>query len=481
MNSVYKFLKVSAMSMILLISSCDVIDVKPTHILTGSTAFRNLDDVESHLNGTYASFRSGNYYGSTYGVMADMMTNDVAEHVESLGNFRSLVDWTYVANDALILGAWEIPYLVINNANIILANVDKFEEGVAGQKARIKGQALAIRALAHFDLLRYFGQSYDRNSTSLGIPIKLESSITTPVRNTVAEVYDRVYLDLAEAKTLLSGTLDEDINGLEKRSRIDLAVVNAIHARVALYAKDYPTAITNASAVIDNSGSGLASPTEFEAIWSEDAVANEVIWSVAFLPGQGQPGGDVFFSVNNRLAFKPAQDILNLYDADDDARYDAYFSDNVDLDGRDGQIVPIKYLGRSGLTDGNVDFKVFRVAEMYLIRAEAYANSSQDGPALADLNTLRAARVDEYSDVSLSGSPLKAAIAEERRKELFLEGHRWFDLRRMGQSIQRGGDCAAPATQCELPSSSHRWIWPIPQSEIDANPMIAGQQNAGYN
>jgi starch-binding outer membrane protein, SusD/RagB family len=481
MNLIHKYLKASVFAGILLTSSCDVIDVKPTHILTGDTAFRNLNDVESHLVGTYALFRSANYYGSTYGVMADMMTDDLSETVESLGNFRSLTDWTYVANDAIVLGAWEQPYRVINNANIVIANVEKFEEEAVGQRTRIKGQALAMRALAHFDLLRFFGQSYDRNSTALGIPIKLETAISTPTRNTVQEVYNRVYQDLTDAKTLLSGVLDDEINGLEKRTLIDGAVVSAIQARVALYAKDYPTAIASATEVIENSGLGLASMEEFGAIWSEDAVANEVLWAIAYLPGQGQPGGNVFFSVNNRLSFRQSEDVIGLYDSEDDIRFDAYFSDNVPLDGRDGELTPVKYLGRNGATDGNVNFKVFRLAEMYLIRAEAYSQSNQDLLALADLNTLRAARIAEYTDVSLSGTPLKNAIATERRKELFLEGHRWFDLRRQGASIQRGGDCAAPATQCELAASSHRWVWPIPQSEIDANPVIASQQNSGYN
>ncbi len=481
MKRVNKYFVFALITLIMPVS-CDVVNIDPTHVLDGSNAFKSMSDVEGHLSGAYSGFRSVNYYQRAYGVLADMMADDIAENVESLGNYRDIVDWLYVANEGNIANAWITPYSIINDANLILANIDRFSEEAAGQKSRIRGQALAIRALAHFDLLRYFGQSYDRNSTALGVPIKTTSSITTPSRNTVQEVYDQIYADLTEAKTLLSGTLDEAINSSTNRSKIDAIVVDAIQARVALYAKDYPTAITSSSNAI-NSSLGLAAFEDFPSIWTEDAIANEVIWSISFLPGQGTPGGDVFFSVNNRLSFIPTQGLLDLFDTDNDIRYSAYFTDDLVLatpPNRVGQIVPVKYLGRDGATDGNVDFKVFRIAEMYLIRAEAYANSNQDALAMADLNDLREARIEDYVDENLTGAVLKEAIAEERRKELFIEGHRWFDLRRAGDGIVRGADCAAPATACELSADSHRWIWPIPQNELDANPGMAGQQNPNY-
>ncbi len=481
MKKLYKYFTVAWIALIVPVS-CDVVDIDPTHVLDNINAFRKMSDVDDHLTGTYSGFRSVNYYARAYGVLADMMAEDVAENVESLGNYREIVDWLYVANDGNIAAAWITPYLVINNANLVLANLERFNEEAAGQKARIRGQALAIRALAHFDLMRYFAQSYDRNSTALAVPIKLVSAITTPPRNTVKEVYDQIYADLTEAKTLLSGTLDKAINTAASRSRIDAIVVDAIHARVALYAKDYPQAITSATNAI-NSSLGLATRANFPSIWTQDAVANEVIWSIPFLPGQGFPGGDIFFAVNNRLSFIPSQDLLDLYDTDTDVRYSSYFADDLVMPtppNRDGQIVPVKYLGRGGIKDGNTNYKVFRMAEMYLIRAEAYANNNQDGLAMGDLNTLRAARIEDYINENLSGAVLKQAIADERRKELFIEGHRWFDLRRAGAAIIRGGDCAAPATACELPANSHRWVWPIPQDELDANPAMAGQQNPNY-
>lgn len=461
----------------LFLSACSgFTDVEPTHVLTENNAFLSMDDVELHLTGIYAGFLGGGYFGNAYGQLADMMTDNLAENIESLGNFRTLVDWQYVANDGTISGIWATPYSMINDCNILLVNVEKFAEKKKGQKNRLKGQALAIRALAHFDLLRYFGQSYERNSTALGIPIKTESSLDKPARNTVKEVYDQIYADLTEAATLLS-TVDTPINE-NFPDHIDAIGVDAITARVALYAKDYNLAISKATSVIGMKS--LATSADFPLMWTEDNPLDEVIWSVMFLGNDGYVGGNVFFSVNNRVSFKPSQAILSLYGTND-VRYDSYFSSTTSL--RPGQLVVSKYLGRSGATNGVVNWKALRVGEMYLIRAEAQAISklgNGEVGAMDDLNVLRAARITGYVNEKLTGPALLSAIDVERRKELFLEGHRWFDLRRTGQGITRGGDCAAPATACSLPSTSFRWVWPIPQDEIKANSNIAGQQNTGY-
>ncbi len=467
--------------MLSLASACEVVDIDPTHVLDGKNAFKSLEDVDAHLTGVYSYFRG---YYANFGVLGDIMTDNLAETSESLGGLRAISDWKYVANDGTVNAAWQQPYQIIKDANLVIKNVDRFEETETGQAARIKGQALAIRALSHFELLKYFAIEYDRNSTALGVPIKINTDITTPSRNTVKEVYDQIYADLQDAKDLLSGTLDQSINTDLNRSRIDDIVVDAIMARVALYAKDYATAIDAATNVIEDSGLGLATPEEFASIWASDAVANEVIWSVTYTAGQGQVAANVFFVPNDRLAFKFSQDLIGLYDPIvDSVRYNAYFSDKIEAGNvhRLGELIPIKYLGRNPVEpDGVNNFKVFRVAEMYLIRAEAYAYSNQDANALDDLNTLRAARTPEYVDENYAGAELKEEIQIERRKELFLEGHRWFDLRRAEEDIDRGGDCQAPATACELPASSNRWAWPIPQSELNANPAIRNQQNPNY-
>jgi hypothetical protein len=140
-------------------------------------------------------------------------------------------------------------------------------------------------------------------------------------------------------------------------------------------------------------------------------------------------------------------------------------------------LVVVKYLGKGTAVDGVVDWKAFRTGEMYLIRAEARANSNQAALALDDLNTLRAARINGFVNGTESGAALTNAIELERRKELFMEGHRWLDLKRTTRSINRGV-IVAPTTQAVLAPNNRSWVWPIPQGERDANPNMS--QNAGY-
>lgn len=472
--------------MVLMFSCADFTSQQPDHDLTANNVFKSMEDVELYLNGIYASLQSTGYFALAYGTLPDMMSDNLAEGVESLGTYRSLVDWQYVANDANIASIWAAPYSTLNDCNILLANVGRFKETKTGQANRLKAQALALRALAHFDLLRYFGQSYDRNSTDLGIPIKTVSSLDKPKRNTVKEVYDQIYADLTDAKSLVAN-IDVAINSSSDRSRIDAIGIDAIFARVAYYAKDYTKAISSASSAI-SSGLGLASTADFPSVWANDAVSTEVIWSIAFLPGDGYVAGDVFFAVNNRVSFKPSQSLLNIYsqnispaDPSNDVRYNSYFSNNTSL--RPNELIVSKYIGRGGAVDGLVNWKAFRMGEMYLIRAEAQARTGATGAAKTDLQTLLTTRlkqgVTNTYDLSTTNS-LIAAILQERRKELFLEGHRWFDLRIAGAGINRGSDCKAPATACSLPASSFRLVWPIPQNETKANPNIASQQNSGY-
>jgi hypothetical protein len=132
-----------------------------------------------------------------------------------------------------------------------------------------------------------------------------------------------------------------------------------------------------------------------------------------------------------------------------------------------------KYIGKEGRTDGIVDFKAFRTGEMYLIRAEAYSLTGDDILALADLNTLRTTR--NAAAGGESGAALLGAIFTERRKELFMEGHRFFDLKRTTRTINRTTNCQ---NFCTLAPNAREWNMPIPQSEMDANTSMV--QNPGY-
>jgi len=158
------------------IMSCKkVLNVSPQYNLEGQQ-LNSVQDYEFALIGAYAGFRSTNYYGATdaasnaFACLPDMLSDNVNETGESLGNEEVFSQWIYAANEAQIEATWLAGYSIITNANIVENGIDQFASTSQGAVNRIKAQALAMRALVHFDLLRYFADDYDRNSTSPGIP-----------------------------------------------------------------------------------------------------------------------------------------------------------------------------------------------------------------------------------------------------------------------------------------------------------------------
>ena len=464
----------------LLFASCTKeIDQSPTYTLNGEERFQTIEDYEFALTGAYTRFLSDSYYGSTGGANAfvalpDMMSDNLFESSESLGNYALLSTWNYTADDATIEDIWLDAYSVIRQANITMRNIDNLASKNQGAVNRIKGQALAIRALAHFDLLRYFGEEYSRNSTKLGVPYVDKYDIEQkPARLTVKGTLDRIEADLKTAKTLMA-SMDKAIQSTTStastaRAYIDDMVVNAILARMYNYSGESDSAIKYATLVIN--ARPLATTAEFPQIW-KDVTTKEVVWSVKFQAFNSDIGGNVYYAVGNRASYRPTSNLLALYNPSSDVRYSSYFQ--TIARSTSSRLVASKYIGKEGRTDGIVDFKAFRTGEMYLIRAEAYSRKGgNDVAALKDLNDLRLAR---GAAVGVEvGAALLNAIFTERRKELFMEGHRFFDLKRTTRTISRTTNCSS---YCTLPSSAREWNLPIPQSEMDANPNMV--QNPGY-
>ncbi|HEV8271775.1 MAG TPA: RagB/SusD family nutrient uptake outer membrane protein [Chitinophagaceae bacterium] len=457
------------------LTSCKkVIESEPTHQLDGSTRFTSIEDFDFALTGAYALFRSGNYYGggsNAFVNLPDMMSDNLNETSESLGNYQNMSTWRYAEDEPNIDATWQASYRIISQANLLLRDIDNFSATDGGAVNRIKAQALAIRAMVHFDLLRYWAEEYDRNSTKPGIPyITVFDYEQKPARGTIKETYDHIEADLQQARGLINSGLDKAINASGK-AYIDIQGVNAIMARVFLYSNQLDSAIKYSTIVINSIP--LSTRTNFPNIWT-DASTSEVIWSVSFNAGEGRIGDPVYFVPNNRSSYRPNPALVTTYDPVNDVRYSSYFQV------RSNRLVVSKYLAKAAQVprpDGITNFKAFRTGEMYLIRAEAYARKggANEVSALTDLNTLRATRIAGFISGTETGAALINAIAVERRKELICEGHRWFDLKRTTKTIIR----SSCSVFCTLDPTNRAWTWPLPISEINANPNIL-PQNPGY-
>ena len=479
----YTILACAASAMLLqACSSKDIIELEPQFSLDALNNPSSLSQVEQVLLGAYANFRSANYYGSSSGtgsgwaLMPDIMSDNLFERTESLANSRTMVEWNYNPGTTQVQNMYAAPFSVIAAANVVLRDVDKFSQNVK-QVNRLKGQAYAIRALAHFDLFRYFAVSYDRSSTTdLAVPYAKEFVVSTaakPARLNNKEFYDALFADLTQAVTLLAD-VDKQINDPAAPSRpyLDLTAAYAIQARAYLYASQWPEAITAATNAINRRSLVNLNQAAFSGMYNQTN-SGEIIWNVQFETNQAGPTYLVYFPAQQKAYFSPAYEVATLDGnsgllRSNDIRYNAFFS----VAG--GQLAITKYKGKGSNTDGAANFIAFRTGEMYLIRAEARARSGQAALGLEDLNTLRAARIPTYTPVTgLSGDALLTAIADERRRELIGEGHRFFDLKRTTRVIARGSTCGnislSPVGVCTLPATAREWALPIPEVYLNAN------------
>jgi starch-binding outer membrane protein, SusD/RagB family len=480
-------------------SKKEVIELTPEFSLDALGNPSSMKQVEEVLLGAYGSLRAADYYGSGSGtgagwaLMPDVLSDNLYEvTAETLANSRAMADWIYNQNTGQVAGFYSAPYSTIAHANIILRDIDKFTNATnQGQANRIKGQAYALRALAHFDLFRYFATNYDRSSTTvLAMPYTKEFTVSTslkPSRSNNKDYYDNIFADLTQAITLL-GNVDQQPNpasGLV-RPYIDRNAAYALQARVNLYAGNWADAATAATNALN--GRPLATTQSAFTGMYKQTDRGELIWNVQFEAGQSSPSFLVFFATSNRSYFRPAPEVATAAGTSgliqsNDLRYQAYFTSVPAAGTTTPNLAVTKYRGKNTLVDGNANFPVFRSGEMVLIRAEANARlgGANEVTALADLNALRAARISGYTPVVLTGTALINAIADERRREMFGEGHRFFDLKRTTRQITRGSVCGtsiSAAGQCTLAPTAREWAMPIPETVRNANPNIA--QNPGY-
>lgn len=441
-------------------SSCLAdLDVKPTELIDGSLAFKTVEDLNAGVLGVYAGVGTNTIWIST--LMSDEATCPL-EYTGTKG--REVYTWKQEAVYGDIGLAWQNFYQVIDRANRVLEAAD--DVAVLPQdeslKSQYKGELLAMRAYCHFELLRHYAVSYDMDA--MAVPVMLRSELTTPARDSVRRVYRQVNEDLDNAATLIPASFTN-------KNRITRLAVFAMKARAAQWQQDWDGAIAAATEVIN--AVPLATITEFPDIWTDKSNA-EVIWKLK-REAQDAKIGEYFVEAGGRLIYAPSFKLIGTMDAANDIRFAAYIKDLTPAASTRRWSVN-KYVGGQAAFVNLADVKMFRTGEMYLIRAEAHARKGLTGlPAgIADLNTLRAQRIRNYTS-ALFATPegLLQAVMEERYKELAFEGHRYFDLRREGLPIERLPEDAVkyPDALTLTPDDKGYYI-PIPLKEMQANKQL---------
>lgn len=444
-------------------SSClSDLDVKPTEIIDETLAFQSMDDVNAGVLGVYAGL-------STYIISTNTLISDEAmwPMENNTGRGTLMYSWKQDPVNPEAIAPWQSFYQVLDRANRILDVID----GVYTTPQEIpvrdqyKGELLALRAYCHFELLRLYAVDYE--PASPGVILMKASSIGKPGRETVGKVYEQINTDLEQAKNLIPGTF---VN----RSRITKLAVSAIQARAALWQRNWDAAITYTSEVIN--AMPLATIAQFPDIWL-DKSNTEVVWELK-REAQDAKFGDFYRDGTDKILFAPSAKLRNTMDPVRDVRFNTYMKE---LSANRWAV--IKYVGGQPALANLADIKLFRVAEMYLIRAEANAAKGAAGlnAGTTDLNALRTQRISGYTpQVFADVAGLMDAILLERFKELAFEGHRYLDLRRKNLDITRLPEDAIQApTALKLTAADRAYYLPVPLREILANGNIS--QHPKYN
>ncbi|WP_345950720.1 RagB/SusD family nutrient uptake outer membrane protein [Mucilaginibacter sp. PAMB04274] len=449
---------------LILSASCTKLDLQPTDIIDPTKAYRNINDINMGILGVYALLDYTQI--SLNATVTDEATYPTENNVGNSDAYR----WLYNPSSGSVTSLYITYYQAIDRANRTIEGLEAltFTGADAATANRYKGELLALRAYLHFELLRAYAASYQAGA--LGVPYMKVSDIGYPARDNFEVVVNNAKADLAEAKTLMPSTSTD-------KSRIsNRTIVAAIQARVALYEKNWTDAVTYSSEVI--TAIPLATKAQFTGIWT-DANDNEVVWKLKRVGTNDSRVGDFFFRQTGGIVlYAPALKLINTFDQVNDLRYPAYIKFDATRTGTKSQYLVNKYIGGTSTAPGLTDIKLFRTGEMYLIRAEARAEST--GDAAADLNALRAARINGYTNSTFADKQaLIDAIYTERYKELAFEGHRFYDLRRRNLPVQR---LAADATNASgavtlLPTQA-QYAFPIPAQEVLINKNTI--QNSKY-
>lgn len=444
--------------------SCSDSDLEPTLQQDKSieTSVNTDGDLQALLIGALERMSSSAYYGRDKIILGEVFADNCSSNANS-NRFVAEARMDLLPQSAIAETLWSQAYGVIASANIIIA-----AEGIEGDEAlisQIKGQAYALRALAHFDLVTYYGQQNVNGGSlsSLGVPYVVsfrDNDALFPARNTVQEVRDMAYADLATAYGMMSASLNDS------KEYITTFAVKAIEARIANYFGDFDRSLAAAQIVVNSQQFQVASSADFAGTFALDQASNSV-FEIAFTPTDN-PGINGLANIYQQGSYGDVIALPNLADLyeDDDVRGVG----GIITEYSDGTLRNTGKYPSTAPYEDNVS--VVRYEEVVLLYAEALLETGSAGTALTFLNQIPSNRnATPYTVAN------KANILLERRKELAFEGFRFHDLARTGMDIP------FPDTVLQLHGGpeygDYNFALPIPSAEEDANASV--EQNFGYN
>lgn len=463
----YIFRILLASLIIISISSCDdFLSYDPSGAIEDTEVFKTAKDVENALNGAYNTLGSYRFYGRNVVALGDIAADNMWM-TGSSGHFDQVYKYTINDDTEDLLDMWSRGYYLLDRCTrLIIAGNEIYATDISdSDKASIHksiSQAYALKALTHFTLVNIFGLTYsDANRNTLGVVIVDENPIDAFAevnRATVGEVYEQILKEINLAKQNI-GLTDKSVFYFNETS------LAALEARVKLYMKDYQGAIDAAQRAIDKrDGSLVMNAENYVNMWFDIAPTTEDIFTIG-KTADDNLSANALNTLYGSYNGKATSGLVKLF-GENDMRLGLFG------DGTGEQIRGLKFDGLS-TSRATSNIPVLRLPEMYLIIAEAKAQLGQSDAVDYAFEIAKRNPDLEKSDIPTGKDALLKFISVERRRELFQEGHRWFDLRRTGEIMTRDGGSFMIANW-----DASKFVYPIPVREINASGI---KQNEGWN
>ncbi|MDG5490048.1 RagB/SusD family nutrient uptake outer membrane protein [Psychroserpens sp. SPM9] len=485
-------LKTLSIAAVLFMVSCeDATEVVQEGELNEEVAFQTVADLQSGLNGAYAAYGpdfGGNGAGDaiyTNAILSDNIKAGQASNGQGAQDYSYFVDFGGGSPASAI---WANRYATINRVNRVLRAMGNLTFTVPSEITEvnhIKGQLLALRALAHLDLFEYFTVDYQDSDALAVINVDFVPLTSDAFeRNTVAETVAFINADLEEANSLI----DPSNTTVSTPIYINNDVIKALQIKLAIDTGDFGNdVLTKANELL--AAYPLANQAQYAAMFFDGDIT-EVIFKLARVNGDNGVGGLFYFNqvMPSDGFLEMSNQLLNeLSELPNDIRRNvnlAPASTVVGLNDPANELLINKYPGGSGGLQVN-DIKLIRSSEIQLIKAEIQARNGALGDAAQTVQDLRDMRTGAASPSTPYATLDEALvdILDERRKEFCFEGKRFLDLKRIGPDVGLGVsrlpvDCGSFNAPCNLAVNDFRFTLAIPQNELDGNNAIS--QNPGY-
>lgn len=488
-----KSLLVASLAMLTL-TSCerDFLETDPTTSVSTDLSVATADNMSYVINGMHRNMyvrqnSSQGQNGATgINIFMDVLGEDLIFPTTGNGWFVSMLRWLdpVNANSSNLYYVYNFHYQMIKNANTLINNAEK-ATGDPVLIERILGEAHAFRGYSYFMLAQVYGKRYvpGTSNTQPGVPLRLDEAFDPIERASVEDVYTQVNKDLAIAADFLQG------KARQSKSHFNYNVVKGMMARVALVQGKYPEAAANAKEA--RQGFPLMSNAAYKQGFN-DYANGEWLWGYAIQDDQSDYFGNfmAYMSRNyNSTQIRSAPKVVNknLFDAFASTDVRTQVIDPTGLHaglGLPSNYSKFPYTSQKFLSiDNNIslgDVVFMRAAEMYLIEAEALARSGKEAESKVVFALLEKNRNPAYVASAKTGPAYVDEILTSRRLELWGEGFRWLDLKRLGLPLDRTGTNTVDAVTLNLnvvPANHNSWTWLIPQTEINNSKGVVTQND----